>query len=68
MSAQQVINWLENSLDPDEVPPENIWHNAKRLEEHFAAVKQNRENRTSGPKVDDSPEMMDNELTKGLRD
>lgn len=56
-------------MAPDEVPPENIWHHSKRLEEWFQAVKQKRKDGTSveQPDGDDEQGMTQNELTKGLR-
>lgn len=62
-----VLGFFE--LAKEEVPPERYWHSAKRLEEWFEAVDQRRKNpdKPSYLPVDDD-QMMDNELTKGLRD
>lgn len=54
---------------PDEVPDENIWHHPQRLEEWFEAVKQRRENGLQPIEAgDDTDDLDQNELTRGLRD
>lgn len=61
-----MLGWLEEA-PPDEVPDESIWHHPKRLEEHWAAVKQNREHGTTSDEPTGEEGLMQNELTKDLR-
>jgi hypothetical protein len=54
---------MDGDLAPDEVPPQSIWHHARRLTEHFAAVKQRRE--TGQQKIEEPVEdapMMQNQV------
>lgn len=57
-----VHGWMEQP--EEDIPPEEIWHHGKRLEEWFEAVKHRRENPDSAPHevIEDAP-MTQNELT-----
>lgn len=52
---------------PDEVPSEDIWHHPQRLEEWFEAVKQRRNDGLQPIEAEESEDMTENELAKGLR-
>lgn len=64
-AALQVLGFFE--LPDDEVPDENIWHHASRLEEWFEAIKQRRESGLQQPidQVEDA-DMTGNQLARDL--
>jgi len=64
-AALQVLGYFE--LPDDEVPDENIWHHASRLEGWFEAIKQRRESGLQPIDQAEDAEMTGNELTRGLR-
>ncbi len=69
-AANAVLGMFE--LPAEEIPPAHLWHHSERLEEWFAAIKQQREDRIKGvesvPDADDDDNALVNELAKGLRD
>lgn len=68
--ALTVIWWQENLL-PDEMPPEWMWNLPDELDDWFAEVEAKREDRTASGRgrdeLEDAPDMMQNELTRGRR-
>lgn len=65
-AAVQVLNFFERP--EDEVPDENIWHHAQRLEEWFEACKQRQENGHQPIDEADDADMTQNELAQQLRE
>lgn len=62
-----VLGFFE--LPEESVPPKKYWHSVKHLKDWFESVEQKRKDRAAGfMAVDDDEDMMENELTKGLRD
>jgi hypothetical protein len=60
-----VLGFFE--LQKEDVPPERYWHSGKHIEAWFEAVEQRRKDTKDGFVPIESPDMMENELAKGLR-
>lgn len=55
-------------LPEDDIPPQNLWHSETHLREWFDTVEQRHKDRAQGfQPIDDEPDMMENELARGLR-
>lgn len=67
--AHTVLHWQENLFDED-MPPEWMWPLVDELDDHFEAVMARRKERYGGSgntELEDAPDMVQNELTKGKR-
>lgn len=66
--ATTILAWQENLLE-DEMPPEWMWSLDEDLAEWFKDVAERRRERFGGTgspeKLEDAPDMMVNELTRG---
>jgi hypothetical protein len=60
-----VLGWLE--LPDEDQPPERIWCNHEELDEHFERVKARWKSGSGTEAIDDDGDLVQNELTKGLR-
>lgn len=63
--ALTILSWME--LSEEDRPPESIWLESDQIEAHFNDVKQRWADKAGGNEAGSS-RLVENELTKGIRD